>query len=57
MNDMDREYEEAKRSDLFYIKENFKEISPIYTFGSIDDLTSNPGDKWKPKFVYALKDS
>lgn len=57
INDYDREYEETKRSDLFYIKENFKEISPIYTFGSIDAITSNQADKWKPAFVYALKDS
>lgn len=57
INDYDRENEEIKQSDLFYVKETFKEISPVFTFGSIDSITSIPKDKWKPSYVYALKDS
>ena len=57
VNDYDRENEEIKKSDLFYIKENFKEINPVSTFGSVDAITSLPKDKWKPAYVYALEDS
>ena len=37
--------------------ENFKEVQPISTFGSIDALTGKDEHKWVPKHVYALKDS
>lgn len=46
-----------KVSDMFHNRENFKEIEPIYTFGSLDGLTGNSTDKWAKKYAYALEDS
>lgn len=57
LEEIEKEKAEIASSDFFSNKENFKEIQPIYTFGSIDALTLKPTDKWVNKFyVYALED-
>ena len=56
IDDLDKEEEEKRTSDLFSNSENFKEIKPITTFGSIQDITRNDGDTWKPKYVYAVEE-
>lgn len=55
-DDIEKEKEEKRVSDLFSNRENFKEISPIQTFGSIDAITKDESDKWTPKYVYAIEE-
>jgi len=57
IHEIDKELEEIRVSDLFSNRENFKDITPIHTFGSIDLLSNRPEDRWAPKYVYALEES
>jgi hypothetical protein len=57
LGQLEKEEEERKCSDFFYIKENFREEGPIQVFGGLDALTANSKDKWKQQFVYALENS
>ena len=57
LGELELEEEEKKASDMFYNRENFKEVTPMCTFGALDGLTLDSKDCWQPKYVYALEDS